>query len=96
MAKSILQPKGCKTCYACKREVQTEEHHIFFGTANRPMSEKYGLKVRLCIPCHRGDKTGVHGGNRELDLKLKQVAQKTFEQKYGHKTFMAVFGKNYI
>lgn len=96
MAKSILQPKGCRTCYACGREIQTEEHHVFFGTANRKLSEKYGLKVRLCFSCHREEKVGVHGGNQELDQKLKQAAQKAFEQKYDHKTFMDIFKRNYI
>lgn len=95
--KSIMEPKGCKTCYACGREgIDLEEHHIFYGTANRRLSEKYGLKVHLCIPCHRGSRTGVHEGNAELDHKLKIVAQKTFEQKYSHEKFMEVFGKNYL
>ena len=48
--KSIMEPKGCKTCYACGREgIDLEVHHIFYGTANRRLSEKYGLKVHLCI-----------------------------------------------
>ena len=95
--KSIMEPKGCKTCYACGREgIDLEEHHIFYGTANRRLSEKYGLEVHLCTPCHRGSRTGVHEGNAELDHKLKIVAQKTFEQKYSHEKYMEVFGKNYI
>ena len=41
-------------------------------------------------------KTGVHGGNKELDAELKQEAQELFEEKYSHELFMKVFQKNYI
>lgn len=43
MAKSILQDK--KESYLTGATYNLEEHHIFFGTANRKISEKYGLKV---------------------------------------------------
>jgi len=92
-----MEPKGCRACYACGREgIDLEEHHIFYGTANRRQSEKYGLKVHLCIDCHRRPKVGVHGGNKKLDRALKAQAQRIFEQRHSHEKFMEVFGKNYI
>ena len=95
--KSIMEPKGCRTCYACGREgIDLEVHHIFYGTANHKLSEKYGLKVHLCRSCHRESKTGVHGGNTELNRKLRIAAQKVFEQKYSHEKFMEIFKKNYL
>jgi hypothetical protein len=38
----------------------------------------------------------VHGLNKEADLRLKRVAQITFEAKYSHEKWMEVFGKNYL
>jgi hypothetical protein len=106
--KSILQDE--KECYAvsnhlipvdytkCSRYANLEEHHIFFGTANRKLSEKYGMKVWLCPWMHRGD-DGVHN-NRMLDLMLKEMAQKRFEEyykgTYNRSDFIRIFGKSYL
>ena len=30
------------------------------------------------------------------DLQLEQLGQAYFEEKYGHKKFMEIFGKNYL
>lgn len=38
---------------------------------------------------------GVHF-NKELDLKLKIMAQKNFEQRYSHEMYMQLFGRNYL
>lgn len=40
--KSIIQRE--KQCLICG-SWNIEDHHIFFGNANRKQSEKYGLKV---------------------------------------------------
>lgn len=76
--KSIIQKE--KECYICKNTF-VEEHHIFYGTANRKLSEKYGLKVWLCPYHHRGTVNGVHF-NKELDGKLRKVAEEKFVEKY--------------
>ena len=94
--KSIMEPKGCRTCYVCGREIETEVHHIFYGTANRKLSEKYGLKVHLCPRCHRDNKAGVHGGNKRIDRALKRAGQMAFEEQYSREAFVKIFGKNYI
>ena len=93
MAKSIIQKE--KECFVCKTTYCLEEHHCIYGTANRKLSEKYGLKVWLCHEHH----TGTHGVhfNKDLDTHLKKLAQETFETKYGaNKRFTEVFGKNYL
>ena len=80
-------------CFICGR-YGTEIHHIFFGTSNRKMSDKYGMIVGLCYNHHRGNK-GVHH-NRELDLMLKRQAQERFMEVYPELDFMAIFGRNYL
>ena len=58
MAKTrMMTQKG--ECYLCGALGQTEEHHCF-GGPNRRLSEKYGLKVYLCLSCHRTGPNAVH------------------------------------
>ena len=69
---SVLQVK--KECFVCKTTYGLHDHHIVYGTANRKKSEEYGFKVWLCGRHHNLSNEGVHF-NRELDLKLKRIAQ---------------------
>ena len=65
------------------------------GVANRKLSERFGTWVWLCgNTCHRG----VDGAqyNKEFNIHLKQVAQKAFEEIYGHQKWMETFRKNYL
>ena len=57
-------------CEICGKYGITERHHVFYGTANRKQSEKYGIVCELCAECHRG-KQGVHR-NRNIDMELKR------------------------
>ena len=101
--RSILQ-KNKDICYLCSvmdgddsYKPDTEEHHIFPGNPNKKLSERYGLKVYLCIKCHRTGEEAVHNQpNRGRDLYLKMIAQKAFEKRYPLKDFKAIFGKNYL
>ena len=72
-----------------------EEHHVFFGTANRKLSEKYGLVSDLCNRCHRNGEKAVHKC-REIDLELKRKYQRKFEREHPDLSFIAIFGRNYI
>lgn len=76
-----------------------EEHHIFEGTANRKKSEKYGMKVRLCLKHHRGDQAGnseaVHT-NMELNQALKRIGQVKFEESHTREEFRKEFGKSWL
>lgn len=92
-AKSIIV-ECMDNCFLCGSPY-VEVHHIMYGTANRKLSDKYGLVVPLCQEHHRGQ-TGVHF-KRSLDLDLKKLAQKKFDDLYGANTsFKEVFGKNYL
>lgn len=91
--KSIIQSE--KICFVCGSRYNLHSHHVFFGTANRKQSEKYGMKVWLCQEHHTGSH-GVHF-NKDLDLRLKKFAQRIFEAKYGDRNdFRRVFGKSYL
>lgn len=90
--KSIMHDKedGCLICM----NPYVEEHHVIHGTANRKLSEKYGLKVYLCAEHHRGSK-GVHQ-NADFDYRLKRMAQRKFEEEYPDLDFLEIFGRNYL
>lgn len=94
LSKSIVTQET-ERCFLCGTTIGLEEHHIFFGTANRKLSEKYGLTVPLCHGCHRTNPHAVHR-NRKYDVELKQIAQRCFERNYSHELFMDEFGRNYI
>ena len=59
------------------------------------MSEKYGLKVWLCADHHNMTDQGIHY-NKELNLRVKRMAQIWFELEHGHAAFMEIFGTNYL
>lgn len=92
-----------RTCYLCmklrndygiKRDL--EEHHVSFGSANRKLSEKFGLKVYLCgVECHREGKESAHK-NHDIALMLQQDAQRAFMRVYPNLDFRAIFGKSYV
>ena len=82
-----------KNCFICGAPYP-EIHHIYFGTANRKQSDKYGFIVPLCYDHHRGP-NGVHN-NRALDLYLKRLYQKAFEQEHSREEFRRIFGKSYL
>ena len=92
--KSIIQ-KDYDSCFLCGTHYWLEEHHIFGGNPNRKKSEKYGLKVMLCHFCHNEAPFGVHF-NQERMLKLHQIGQRAFEEKYPDKDFLKEVGRNYL
>lgn len=97
--RSILQHKDGR-CYLCEllnqdySQKYVEEHHIF-GGANRKISERYGLKVQLCIWHHREGEEAVHNNAEMMDI-LHKAGQKAFEANYPNEDFRAIFGKNYL
>lgn len=93
MAKSIIQSE--RECFFCGKLTGLEEHHVFGGIANRKISERYGLKIFCCDYHHRDLKNGVQY-NPEMNLKLKQEAQRAFQNIYGHKLWMQLIRKNYL
>ena len=72
-----------------------ERHHIY-GGANRARSEKYGYIIPLAPHLHPN---GVSAGKnaREIDLHLKQMAQRHYEERHGtREDFIKEFGKSWL
>ena len=82
-------------CFFCGRPAECTDH-VYFGTAKRAVSEKYGFTVRLCNYHHNmGGKNSVHG-NREMDLRLKEEFQRRFEENHSREEFRALIGRSYL
>ena len=98
--KSIMQQDD-GTCYLCMKlncdygpKLYTEEHHAIFGTAQKTLSEKYGLKVYLCLQHHREGPQAVHNNYKNARL-IQAEAQEAFEKHFPELNFRDIFGKNY-
>lgn len=95
MAKSILQDE--KVCYITGNTDNLHKHHIFFGHGLRQISEEHGFWVYISWWLHNGSNEGVHGKNgHDLDLMLKETAQRIFEKTHSREEFMKLIGKNYL
>lgn len=90
--KSIIQNE--KECFITHSKNDLHEHHIFEGR-NRNNSEKYGLKIWLRSDWHNMSNYGVHF-NKKLDLELKQLAQRKFEETHTREEFIKIFKRNYL
>lgn len=93
--KSIMQKE--KRCCVCGTTNNLHEHHVIHGNANRKLSEKYGLKVWVCLEHHTGD-NGVHN-NAYLDDELKKQAEikwLLYDYDRSINDFIKIFGKNYL
>ena len=90
-----IQMQEHRECWATKQTEGLHMHHIFYGTGKRALSEKYGLTVWLRPDWHNMSNYGVHF-DHVFDLQLKREAQKRFEQEYGHKEWMKIFGRSYL
>ena len=84
-----------KECLLCGTKVGLHKHHIFFGTANREISEEYGCWCWLCYYHHNGSSDGVHF-NKEFDKRLKKATQLKFMERYPDKDFIKIFGRSYL
>ena len=92
--KSIIQTK--KKCFICSKQYGLHDHHIYFGVARRPIREKNGFKVWLCQEHHEGT-YGVHGSKgHDLDIYLKQVCQKKYEETHTRDEFINLIGRSYV
>jgi len=98
--RSIIQEKD-GTCYLCMilhgdyGQKTVQEHHVIFGTAGRKLSERYGLKVYLCLFHHTEGPEAVHNNAKNAKI-LKERAQKLFTERYPELDWMVIFGKNYM
>ncbi len=100
--KSILHDQSHKQCLLCMvleddfSEKPIHDHHIVFGTANRKVSEKLGLKCNLCEERHHEYGPEAVHLNRYNDLLLKYMAQTIFEYKHTRRDWMAAVGKSFL
>lgn len=96
MKKPSLYPTndGCFICHS----PYTECHHIY-PSSRRPISEREGCTVRLCVEHHRG-LMGVHNDQKLQDF-FRRDCQMRWEKREGidepdHESFIALMGRNYI
>lgn len=87
--------KDFERCLVCGTYLNIHKHEIFYGTAKRQLSIKYGLVVPLCSRHHNMSKDGVHF-NKVLDTKMKKLGQEAFEFHYPDLNFLEIFGRNYL
>lgn len=95
MSKSIISNE--KECLICGNTYALHRHHVYFGTANRKLSESHGCWCYLCPEHHNMSNFGVHN-NRAVDMYLKRKCQKILEEDIGwtREYFMDVFGRSYL
>ena len=90
--RSIIQQE--KKCLLCGATYGCELHHCIHGTAGRKIADKLGLTVWLCAEHHRG-KVSPHQ-NRDIDLRLKRLAQTEYEKKHTREEWLEKVGSNYL
>lgn len=110
MAKSTIQKhtdKLSRECFLCREEAERigyfgelkhtglHKHHFMHGPM-RKKAEHYGLWAYVCQERHHEHGPEAPHDNKEVDLHLKQVAQRAFEAKHSHEEWMTEFGKNYL
>lgn len=95
MSKSIIS--NVHQCFICNKTHNLHKHHIYYGTANRRLSEKYGCWCYLCAEHHNMSDQGVHF-NKALDDKIKAYCQQILEQEHGwdKDKMIEIFGRNYL
>lgn len=79
-------------CFICGRPFP-QIHHMM-NKYDKKKAEKFGLVLPLCMMHHTGCE-GVHSKPEKM-LAMRQMAQKKFEEKYGHEAWMKEFGKDYL
>ncbi len=95
----MYQANGHTYYYSNQRYEGTHRHEIFFGTANRKKSIKYGLVVFIRPEDHNMSEYGVHcRKGHEFDMYLKKLGQERAMDEYSWTTseFIDIFGKNYL
>lgn len=93
-APSIMQAD--KTCFLTGADDEILcRHEIFFGTAHRRVSKANGFWIYVLPRLHNVDDGCIHR-NQKLDLELKQLCQKKYEETHSRAEFIELIGKNYL
>lgn len=77
-------------CEMCGRTA-VHTHHVYFGTANRKISDANGMTVNLCYDCH----ALVHA-DYEIRKKLCRKHQRIYEREHSREEFIALIGRSYL
>ncbi len=102
--RSSIIAKDLTKCYICGSTDRVALHEAFYGNANRKKSKEDKMIFPICGPHHNLSSAGVHF-NKELDLKLKKIAEKVWIANYTSKDeniedridkFIKRYGKNYL
>ena len=105
MARSIMQ--RTKECYLCRKEAAAagyigeltekglHKHHVIFGKGYRSLSEKFGLWVYLCPEHHTEGPNAVHR-NKNVNVELRQQAEREFLRDHKIQEWMELFTRNYL
>lgn len=88
---SILN--NLRYCYFCGRPVQAI--HEVYGGCNRQRSIQNGFCVGLCNYHHNMSDESVHF-NRDMDLELKRLYQKKYEEDHTRDDFIDLIGKSFL
>lgn len=97
---SILQKKDGR-CYLCMKEGNyrihpvVHEHHVYFGTGNRKISEEEGFKVFLCPEHHTLGSEAVHNNPKNAEILYKDC-QRAYEKNHTRQQFYDLIGKYYL
>lgn len=82
-----IRLKEKEECYLCGRWDYLDRHHVFEG-ANRDASERYGLVVKICRPCHNM----VHSSKgKDARDALHKEFQEIFELDHTREEFIKEF-----
>lgn len=92
--KSIMQTE--KECYITGRTDNLHKHHIYFGSADRKISEANGFWIWLTGEYHNQDSRKDIHSNQEFNLRIRRSCQTIFEFDHTRAEFIALIGKNYL
>lgn len=97
MSKNRRNPKPTESdvCAVCGRPYAAL-HEVFYGTANRRISQQYGFQERLCPIHHNEPGFPNPHHDREVDLALKRKHQARFEQTHTREEFVKLIGRSYL
>ena len=86
---------GCDDteCYICGWKGDVIRHEVFYGTANRQNSKRFGCWCNLCVPCHQAIHTNPEC--KYADEALKKTTYEIFCKRYGKERFRDIFGRFY-
>ena len=89
---SIIQKE--RRCLVCHATAGLHRHHVFYGP-RREASERNGLTVRLCGRHHNLSAQGVHF-DHGLDMEIKALGQRAFEEGHSREEFVRLMGRSYL